>query len=226
MSSTSGEWRPTSRRAKREAGNDTIVTHEEVRPKLLRQGQGFGAQAPDPLKAGTLLLRLLRFLRERPVVLLDRLAEPFRHLIGSRQRQRLVARLGVPPQHELELLQLVDRRRLQLLESARVGVDLIGVELPELPEHFIQIARLDAGGLQLTPQRLGIVRPLTELAAPLADVVRVPAAVAAAVVTAPVARVAAIATRGVRRPGVVAVPRAAAILPALRVLALRAVRTF
>src|SRR5262245_26140727 len=176
MSSTSGEWRPTSRRAKREAGNDTLVTHEEVRPKLLRQGQGFGAQAPDPLKAGTLLLRLLRFLRERPVVLLDRLAEPFRHLIGSRQRQRLVARLGVPPQHELELLQLVDRRRLKLLKSARVGVHLIGVELPELPEHFIQIARLDAGGLQLTPQRLGIVRPLAELAAPLADVVRVPAA--------------------------------------------------
>src|SRR5262249_60269056 len=122
------------------------------------------------------LLRLLRLLllRERPVVFLDRLAESFRHLIGSRQRQRLVAGLGVPPQHELELLQLVDRRRLQLLEPARIGVDLIGVELPELPEHFIQIARLDAGSLQLTPQRLGVVRPLAELAAPLAAVLPTP----------------------------------------------------
>src|SRR5262245_59080741 len=181
-----------------------------------------------PAKAGhyVLFLWLLRSLRERPVVFLNRLAEPFRHLIGTRQRQRLVAGLGVPPEHELELLQLVDRRRLQLLEPARIGVDLIGVELPELPEHFIQIARLDAGGLQLPPQRLGIVHPLTELAAPLADVVRVPAAVAAAVVTAPVARVAAIAARGVRRPGVVAVPCSAAVLPALRVLTLRTVRTF
>ena len=111
------------------------------------------------------------------------------------------------------------RRSLQLLEPARIGVDLVGVELPELTEHFIQIARLDAGGLQLTPQRLRVVRPLAELAAPLADVVGVPAAVAAAVVAAEVPRVAAaVAARVIRRT---AVPRAAAaVLPALRVLAL------
>src|SRR6185503_10238906 len=50
---------------------------------------------------------LLRLFRERPVVLLDRLTEAVGYLIGSRQRQRVVARLDLPPQAELELLQLV-----------------------------------------------------------------------------------------------------------------------
>ena len=103
----SGEWRPTSRRAKREAGNDTIVTRGSPAAFALarfgeprRSSHGFPAsgggkgcatsltceevrrRAGPSMTAGTLFLRLL-LLRKRPVIFLDRLAEPFRHLIGS-----------------------------------------------------------------------------------------------------------------------------------------------
>ena len=81
-----------------------------------------------------------RPLRQRAVVLLDRLAEAFRHLIRSRQRQRLVAGLHLAAQRELELLQLVDRRGLQFLESLRVGVDAVVVELPDVLQDLVEIA--------------------------------------------------------------------------------------
>src|ERR1700749_2597012 len=110
------------------------------------------------------------FLGERGVVLLDRLAESFRHLIGAGQRQRVVAVVGLAAQRELELLQLFDRRRLQLLEPFRVRVDAIVVEGAQILEHLVEIARVHAGLLQLTAEAFGVGRPLAELTAELADV--------------------------------------------------------
>src|SRR5205085_1400267 len=95
-----------------------------------------------------------------------------------------------------------------LFEAARVGVDPIVVEVAEVAQDLVEIARVDAGLLQLAAQPLGVVGPLAVLAAELADVVRVPTAVAAAVGIA-------------RRSGVGAVVRAAAaVLAALRLLPL------
>src|SRR5437773_2979302 len=153
------------------------------------------------------------FLRERPVVLLDRLAEAVRHLIGSGERQRIVPCLRLAAQHELELLQLVDRRGLELLEPFRIGVHAVVVERFQVSQDFVEVARAHAGLLELPAQRLSVIRPLAELPAELADVVRVPA-VGVAVAATPVARVAAVRaavrTAVARRPGVVAVVRAAA----------------
>src|SRR5215510_1706656 len=78
--------------------------------------------------------------RQRAVVLLDRLAEAVGHLIGSRQRQRIVVRARLAAQAELEFLHLVDRRRLQLFEAARIGVDLVGVEALEVADDVFELA--------------------------------------------------------------------------------------
>src|SRR5437763_6236145 len=67
--------------------------------------------ASTRLRTVRLLLRR-GFLGERAVVLLDRLPESFRNLIGSRQRERVVAVSGFAPQREFEFLQLLDRRGL------------------------------------------------------------------------------------------------------------------
>src|SRR5205814_115398 len=101
-------------------------------------------------------------------------------------------------QRELELLQLLDCRGLELLEALRIGVDAVVVELPQIAQHVLELARAHAGLLQLTAKRIRVVRPLAPLVAELADVVAIPAPAVA--VSAPVARVAAPVAALGRRP--------------------------
>src|SRR6185503_5268798 len=161
--------------------------------------------------AWALLLWLL--LAERTVVFLDRLAEPVGHLIGSRQRQRIVAVFRLAPQREFELLQAIDRRRLQFFQALRIGEEPIVVEHPQVANDVVEFAHGRSRRLQLPAQRVGVVGPIAVLAAPLADVVRIPASVAVAV---PVARVA-VAGRSVGAAAAVGLP---ALLAALTLLTL------
>src|SRR4051794_35576271 len=116
------------------------------------------ACAPDRLA-----LRRRALLRQRTVVFLDRLAESFGHLIGARERQRIAGRVGFASQRELELLQLLNCRGLKLLQPLGIGVDAIVVERAQVAQHLVEIARADAGLLQLPPETFGIVGPFAEL---------------------------------------------------------------
>src|SRR5439155_16319347 len=90
------------------AGDNTQdLSHDE---RAIAGEAGVEAAASSPLL----------FLRQRTVVFLDRLTESLGDLIGSGQRQRFVVRVRLPAQAELELFQLVDRRSLKELQSARV----------------------------------------------------------------------------------------------------------
>src|SRR3954447_16762429 len=184
-------------------------------PAIFRSQSGRDTRlryAPTP---SIILQRALAVLfRQRSVVFLDRLAETFRYLVGARERERLVARVGLAPQGKLEFFELVDGRGLQLLEPARVRVKAIVVERLEVAHHLVKFARIDARLLELPAQRLGVVRPLAELAAELADVIGSPATVAA-----PAARVAVVGTR-LTRGSVAAVGTAATALAVLRLLSL------
>ena len=160
------------------------------------------------------------FLRQRTVVFLDRLTESLRDLIGSGQRQRFVVRVRLPAQAELELFQLVDRRSLEELQSARVDVQPIVVELLKVADDLVEVAGVDAARLQLAPQPLSVICPFAVLPTPLTDVVGVPAAV----VAAPVPRVAA-AVQAVRRSVRPSAGRPSAIPAALRIRSLSPLRT-
>src|SRR5205814_948373 len=129
----------------------------------------------------------------------------------------LVARVGLAPQGEFDLLELLDRCGLQLLEALRIGVEPVVLELAQIAQNVFEVARAHAGLLQLAPQRLGIVGPLAPLVAELPDVVRIPAiAVPSAAVAAPVARVAAVRAAVLRRAVAVAAVGRAPLLTALR----------
>ena len=87
------------------------------------------------------------FLRQRSVVLLNGLTESLGDLIGSGKRQRFVVRVRLPAQAELELFQLVDRRSLKELQSARVDVQPIVVELLKVADDVVEVAGVDAARL-------------------------------------------------------------------------------
>src|SRR3954453_16378883 len=91
-----------------------------------------------------LALRRRALLGQRTVVFLDRLTESFRHLVRARERERVVSVVGLAAQRELELLQLFDRCRLQLLQPFGIGVDAIVVERAQVAQHFLEFARADA----------------------------------------------------------------------------------
>ena len=73
-------------------------------------------------------------------------------------------------------LQLVERRGLQRQQVRRVDEDLLAVERLQVADDLVELPRVDAGLAQLLAQRLGVVLPLAQLVAELADVVRVEAA--------------------------------------------------
>src|SRR5207248_9867644 len=135
------------------------------------------------------------------------------------QRQRLVVVFDFSSQAELEFLQLFQRRGLEQLQAAGVDEDLVVVEPLQVADDFIELARVDAAGLQLPAQRLGIVGPFAVFAPPLPDIVGAPAAVIVA--AAPIPGIAA-AVGSVWRAVVPAAVRVrSARLPTLRVAAVR-----
>src|SRR5262249_21946063 len=113
-------------------------------------------------------VHLLRpLLRERAIVLLDRLAEARRDLVGSRQEQLLVVGVDLLAQLELEALQPIDRR-LELLEAARIRSR---AERPQLADDRFHVAWIDAGLREHPPQILRVGGPLAELPLELPDLV-------------------------------------------------------
>ena len=84
-----------------------------------------------------------------------------------------VAGIELLAQVELELLQLIERRRLELLQALQVGVRARVLALREALHHFVQILRVDAGRLQLLTERLRVAIQLLELACELTHVVAV-----------------------------------------------------
>src|SRR5438309_3146180 len=138
--------------------------------------------APMPIQIGAMRLRTrpatapglsLSLLAERPEVLLDRRPEAGRHFVGSRQRQRLVlAAVRLLTQAELPVLHLLERCRLQRREAPRIGEYLIVVELLQIADDLVELARVLARLRELLPQRLRVGLPLTRVTTELTDVVR------------------------------------------------------
>src|SRR5882762_7099609 len=138
---------------------------------------------------------------ERSVILRHHLLELVGHLVGAREHDRLVARLHLAAQAELEPLQPLGRERLQALELLGVLVDALVLEPAQRRENLLQLLRIDVEAAQRAAQVLRLVGPLARLGAQLADVfIRQAAEVGAVVIRAV--------------PRQVAVPVAAAVVSA------------
>ena len=107
---------------------------------------------------------------ERPVVLLDQLAELFRHLIGAGEHDRAGVRVELSTQAELEALQTVSHKGLQPGQLLDVLIDAVVLELAQGADDFVQLAGIDVLTAEQTAQILRLVRILARLAAQLTDV--------------------------------------------------------
>src|SRR5262249_42220934 len=103
--------------------------------------------------------------------LLDRLTEPRRHFVGSRQRKRLVRAVDLLPKVELEVLDLLERLRLQRREVRRVDEDIRLLEVPQVAHDGVEVARGHARFGKLTPELCRVVLPLLRLTTGLTDLV-------------------------------------------------------
>jgi hypothetical protein len=111
--------------------------------------------------------------RQRLVVLLDVLAEAFRHLARAAQQEPL---LGVAcqlaTQPVLELLHAIDDRRLQQRQLLRLAVHALVIQPAQVHDHLIEVRYVEALPRQLLPQLPRLVQTLPRLAPELADLFR------------------------------------------------------
>src|SRR5437879_5786677 len=101
-------------------------------------GQAAGSLNSTDEPSAKFLLRPL--LRQRAIVLLDRLTEPSGHFIRAGQEHLLGVGVHLLPQLELEAFQLVDRR-LQLLQALGVGAR---TDRAQLADDRLQVFRVHA----------------------------------------------------------------------------------
>src|SRR4029079_2559755 len=117
-------------------------------------------------------------LGERTVVLLDQLPEFLWDLIGPGQCGRVLVRVHLATQTELEALQAFGDELLQTRQFLDVLIHALVFELTQRADDFIELARIDVLAFQHAAQRVGVLRVLTRLAAQLTDVfLRQPATV-------------------------------------------------
>ena len=109
---------------------------------------------------------------ERPVVLLDQLAELFRHLVGAGEHDRAGVRVELPTQAELEALQAVGHERLQPRQLLDVLVDAVVLQLTQGTDDLVQLAWIDVLAAKHAAQILRFVGVLPRLVAKLTDILR------------------------------------------------------
>ena len=139
------------------------------------------------------------------------------HLIRCDERRTKRARLATDNHRSHFRDRAAERCKLRAGDNVAI---VHGNDKPvRVHADFIELARVDAAGLQLPAQRLGIVGPFAVFAPPLPDIVGTPAAVIVA--AAPIPGIAA-AVGSVWRAVVPAAVRVrSARLPTLRVAAVR-----
>ena len=143
----------------------------------------------------------MRCSRQRAIVLVDKIAETARDLVGCDERWLIALRVfGLTAQPEFEPLQAFGDLGLKPLELPRIFVHAVVVKLPHRAKDFVEVSGVDAVGLQLVAQPLRFAGPVAGLVAVIADFLRsVNALTPAAPVVAAVRRAAigAIAERAV-----------------------------
>ena len=107
---------------------------------------------------------------ERPVVLLDKLAELFRHLVGPGQHDGAGIGVNLPPQAELEALQAVSYKGLESRQFLDVLIDPLVLKFAQRLDDLVELTRIDVLAAQHTAQVLSLVGVLTGLASKLPDV--------------------------------------------------------
>ena len=107
---------------------------------------------------------------ERPVVLLDKLAELFRHLVGPGQHDGAGIGVNLPPQAELEALQAVSYKGLESRQFLDVLIDPLVLKFAQRLDDLVELTRIDILAAQHTAQVLSLVGVLTGLASKLPDV--------------------------------------------------------
>src|SRR5216684_414033 len=106
----------------------------------------------------------LSLLVEGAVVLLNLRPEGRRYLVGPRQRQRLVrAAVRLLTKTELQVLQFLERCRLQRRQAPRIGEHLIVVEPLQIADDLVEVSRVLARLRELLPQGLRVRLPLTRV---------------------------------------------------------------
>src|SRR5262249_23131794 len=123
----------------------------------------------------------LGHLPDRPVVLLDEIAETSRHFVGAGER-RLIdgCVLDFASQAEFKAFQAFSNLCLEAFELPCIPVQTVITEPPHLPEDLVEIGGVDAVVAQLVAELLRFVRPIARLVAVLADFARVVHALAPA----------------------------------------------
>src|SRR5690606_19547118 len=112
--------------------------------------------------------------RQRPVVLLDELAELGRHLVRAGEEELLLAAaLEGAAERVLELLESLDELRLELLHAADVAVRALVFEGAHAADQVVEGGGVHAGPVQGAAQGFGLGPALAHLAAELADRLRV-----------------------------------------------------